>query len=224
MSASPTSHDDGAILPAVFSGPAAGAAVRPTMPLTVSVRRDDAGVARAPAHPGTCACCGLPAGIHGGDGSCAACHLVRHLERPRIDAEVCLTWVPEMSQAALICLVREMHRRLRAGGEGFDGEPGPVAVGADRRALHYARLALSGRIAVASAWPGALRPSELAQILARMSRPMYDRRRTLLGGLRVLPVGRFFVGADDVYPAIVDSWRQTDEPSSMPEIARSAAR
>jgi intracellular multiplication protein IcmJ len=121
-----------------------------------------------------------------------------------------------MSQAALICLVREMHSRLRAGGESFDGEPGPVAVSADRSALHYVRLALSNRVAVASELVGTTRPSELAQVLARMSRPFYDRRHKLLGGLRVLPIGRFFMGVDDVYPAIIDSWRQAPAPMPMP--------
>ena len=193
------------------------------LPLTVSVHRDDAGVAPAPAETGRCAYCGLQAGLHSADGGCAACRLVRHLERPRIDDEVCLSWLPEISQAALICLTRTMHTRLRAAGEGFDGETGPVLVSRERGALHYARLALSGRGAVASALLGTARPSELAQVLARMSRPLYDRRHQLLGGLRVLSVGRFFVGADDVYPAIVDSWRRPAGPVATPRQSGSAA-
>jgi len=191
--------------------------------LIISAHRDDAERAQPASQGDACSYCGLPAGIHNEGDCCAACRLVRHLDRPCIDEEVCLIWLPEMSQAALICLVREMHSRLRAGGEGFDGEPGPVAVSADRSALHYARLALSGRAAVASELVGTTRASELAQVLARMSRPFYDRRHKLLGGLRVLPIGRFFVGADDVYPAIVDSWRHIPTPAAIPNTMGSTA-
>src|SRR5271157_5511698 len=46
------------------------------------------------------------------DGACPLCHLVRHLERPTIDEEAVLIWLPELTQAALIAIVREAHRRL----------------------------------------------------------------------------------------------------------------
>jgi hypothetical protein len=191
--------------------------------LTASVRRDDAVVPEGCAAAVTCSFCGLQPGMHGDGASCAACRLVRHLERPRIDEEAILIWLPEMSQAALICLVREMHARLRSAGEGFDGEIGPLIASAGRNALHDARWALSSRAAVASELLETSRPSELAGALVRISRPSYERRHRLLGGIRVLPVGRFFVGAEDVYPAVVDSWRRQAEPASSPTPSRSAA-
>ena len=117
-----------------------------------------------------------------------------------------LVWLPEMSQAALVCLLREVHCRLRAAGEGFCDEVGPVIVSQERAALHYARRALDDRVAVAAEHLGTDKPSELAHVLTRMPRATYQRRHRLLGGLRVLPAGRFFVGRADVYPAIVDSW------------------
>ena len=40
----------------------------------------------------------------------------------------------------------------------------------------------------------------------------YERRHRLLAGLRALPTGRFFVGSEDVYPEIIDSWRQPSTP------------
>jgi hypothetical protein len=183
------------------------------LPLIPSVVRDDDGPAQTSDAHGSCAFCGSQIGLHGEDGlSCAICVLVRHLERPRIDDEVSLVWLPELSQAALACLVREMHGRLRGVGRGFNSATGPVFVSPERSALYYAQAALTERASVAAEYLGTDRPSELAQVLARLPRPTYQRRHHLLGGLRVLPAGHFFVGADDVYPAIVDSWREPSEP------------
>lgn len=181
------------------------------LPLLISVRRDEDAAAGPVPHDQSsaegCLFCGAALGLHAEPGRCCAiCTLVRHLERPRIDAEAHLVWLPEMSQAALVCLVREMHCRLRAAGEGFVGEAGPVIVSRERAALHYARVAFDSRSAVAAVHLGTEKPSELAHVLARMSAASYERRHRLLGGLRVLPAGRFYVGGADVYPAIVDSW------------------
>jgi intracellular multiplication protein IcmJ len=153
----------------------------------------------------TCHYCGGDIGLHAGSGGdCALCVVVRHIDRPRIDEEARLTWLPEMSQAALICLVHEMHRQLRTGGERFDGEGGPTVLTAERSALHYARQSLSTRSSTVAEYLGTARPSELSQVLGRLSAPSYAQRHKLLGGLRVLPVGRFFIESEDVYPAIVD--------------------
>ena len=191
--------------------------------LAVSVHRDGSAALHKPPAPSTCAYCGLQTGLHSDDGSCAACHLVRHLDRPRIDDEVSLTWLPELSQATLICLVREVHTCLRAAGEAFDGEIAPVIPSPERVALQHAQRAIAGRAAIVAELLGTSRPSELAQALSRMSAPSYDQRHKLLGGVRVLPVGRFFVGSDDFYPAIVDSWRSSAKPESSSTLSRSAA-
>ena len=59
--------------------------------------------------------------------SCALCLLVRHLERPRIDDEADLVWLPEMSQPALNITMREIHLRLRALGESLDARHSAAA-------------------------------------------------------------------------------------------------
>ena len=142
-------------------------------PLLISVQRDDGAGALAPersqngGQSPTCACvfCGASLGLHADDGrSCAICTLVRHLERPRIDEEARLVWLPEMSQAALVCLLREMHCRMREAGESCGGEGGPAVVSEERAALHYARTALEGRAAVAAEHLGTDRPSDLAYV------------------------------------------------------------
>ena len=191
--------------------------------LAVSVHHGGSAASQKPPALSTCAYCGLQAGLHGEDGSCPACLLVRHLERPRIDEEVTLTWLPELSQATLICLVREMHTRLRAAGEAFDAEIAPVINSPERVALQHAQRAVLGRAAVAAELLGTSRPSKLAQALSRMAAPSYEQRHKLLGGVRVLPVGRFFVSSEDVYPAIVDSWLSSATPQSSSSLSRSAA-
>ena len=191
--------------------------------LAVSVQRDGSVTSQKPPAADICAYCGSQAGLHSDDGSCAACLLVRHLERPRIDDELCLTWLPELSQATLICLVREMHTLLRAAGEPFDAGIAPVIPTPERVALQHAHRAVVARAAVAAELLGTSRPSELAQALSRMSAASYDQRHKLLGGVRVLPVGRFFVGSDDAYPAIVDSWLRSAKPKSSSTPYRSAA-
>src|SRR3954452_10100186 len=41
--------------------------------------------------------------------ACIHCHLCRHLDRPTIATEASLIWMPEVSQAALIAIVRRLH-------------------------------------------------------------------------------------------------------------------
>ena len=74
---------------------------------------------------------------------------------------------------------------------------------------------------VAAEHTGTSQPSELAHVLARMDVAAYERRHRLLAGLRALPTGRFFVGSEDVYPEIIDSWRRPSTP--MLAAVRSAA-
>ena len=189
--------------------------------LRLSVSRGaSAQTGTSPAHQ--CAFCGQPAGTHAStDRCCALCTLVQQLDRPRIDEEVRLIWLPEMSQAALVCLVREMHSRLRSTGEHLSADTFPAVLTPERSTLHYARSALLARREVAAEHAGTSLASDLAHVLAHMDAGAYDRRHRLLAGLRALPTGRFFVGSEDVYPEVVDSWRQSTSPVS--HAARSAA-
>ena len=137
---------------------------------------------------------------------CALCLLVRHLDRPRIDDEAELVWLPEMSQPAVNITMREIHIRLRALGESLDAATPPQRDTPERRRLHHARAALRERTGAAAARLGKIRPTELGRALLRLSPGAYARRSKLLGGLRLLPAGHFFDGGRDIYPAIVDGW------------------
>ena len=184
--------------------------------LSVSVEVPPAASARDPQDGGNAERCSFCGGVIGlcsvadaAAPSCALCRLVRHLERPRIDDEARLIWLPEMGQAAPISLVREMHCRLRGLGERLDAESAPTLTTDDRICLYHTQKALLARVEPAAAGLGSAQPSRLADALLRLSSPAYRRRAWLLSGLRLLPLGRFFDGDDDIYPEIVESWRRT---------------
>jgi hypothetical protein len=148
-----------------------------------------------------------------GAAACALCFLCRHLERPRIDEEAVLVWLPEMSQPALNVTMREIHVQLRTLGEDLY-DAGRLRLNTpERLGLYYARSALCALSAAAASQLGTDRPSELAGALCRLSPTAYANRAKLLGGVRLLPLGRFYAGNKDVYPEIVDSWREIAKPA-----------
>jgi intracellular multiplication protein IcmJ len=180
-----------------------------------------------------CAFCGVRSGrwqrfvaAAGRDHDCLAacplCFLCHHLERPRIDKEAALAWLPEMSQAALNVTMREIHMELRALGEDLcDG--GRLRFDtAERQNLYHAGAALSARTAAADGRLGTDKPSELAGALYRLSCGAYANRPMLLGGVRLLPLGRFYDGDREVYPQIVDAWRELAKPLASPSSGRPA--
>ena len=150
---------------------------------------------------------------HDGAAACVLCFLCRHLERPRIDEEAILVWLPEMSQPALSVTMREIHLQLRALGEDLY-DAGRLRLDTpERLRFYYARSALSARAAAAASRLGTDKPSELAGALYRLTPGAYANRAKLLDGVRLLPLGRFYAGNKDVYPEIVDSWREISKPS-----------
>jgi hypothetical protein len=145
--------------------------------------------------------------------ACPLCALARHLVRPRIDEEAIVIWLPEMSQQAINTIVREIHMQRRALGEDLPAARYRVNT-PDRRALYHAHAALAARSDAAASRLGTDRASDLGAALLRLSDAAYNRRDVLAGGLRLLPMGRFFVGNEDVYPQIVDTWLDLAQPRS----------
>lgn len=146
--------------------------------------------------------------------ACALCHLAQQLGRPCVDEEAVLVWLPEMSQAALNTLFREVHLARRASGHSLvHGEPpmakhartGPDALQAS---MHHAVNAIAARAGGAEWRLGTQRPSDLARALASLSPATRPHLPALLSGLRVMPLGRFRHNGKDAYPAIVDAWRR----------------
>ena len=150
-----------------------------------------------------------------GAAACALCFLCHHLERPRIDEEATLVWLPEMSQPALNVTMREIHFQLRALGEDLY-DAGRLRLDTpERLRLYYARSALGARGTAAETRLGTDKPSELGGALCRLSPAAYANRAKLLNGVRLLPLGRFYAGNKDVYPEIVDRWREISKPPGV---------
>ena len=161
-----------------------------------------------------CRYCGAPIGRILADladetvAACALCGLAQHLGRPRINEEARLVWVPEMSQAALNVLMRRIHTGLRSLGEPLETGAQPSLAVGDRTLLYHGQQGLLERTREAEVRLGSSDPGHLADALVRLSAGAFARRDALLGGIRLLPTGRLFEGGTDIYPDIVDSWRQ----------------
>jgi hypothetical protein len=134
--------------------------------------------------------------------ACAFCHLVRHLERAAIDREAILIWLPEMTQAALNRVAWRMFRTLVPESDKVEGVSAartrkePTAAAA---ALHQALRDLA---CVAAKELGTSSPSELGEVLLKLPSDSYSRRAQSLGGIRLLPLGLFFIEGRDVFASL----------------------
>jgi intracellular multiplication protein IcmJ len=207
-------HSRRPLLPLVLSATPAGEVDGPgNEPASAATHSDDL----------HCAFCGVHSGHwqrfvaslrrgHDRVAVCPLCLLPQHLERPSIDGEAVLVWLPEMSQAALNMTMREIHIELRGLGEDLHDAERLRLDTRERQRLYRARAAISARSAAAAARLGTDKPSELAGALFRLSPGAYAKRARLLGGVRLLALGRFWDGGRDVYPEIVDVWRELAQP------------
>ena len=159
-----------------------------------------------------CAFCGQRAGLRAmrlnGDLACVLCGLVQSLHRPTIDDEVRLIWLPEMSQAALNVLVRQIHIELRALGNSVYCDDVPKYGAEMRRILYTAQQLLLQRGETVPERLGSSQPSDLADALTVLSSRHANVQGLPLGGLRIFAAGRFFIDGVDVYGEVVDSWRE----------------
>jgi hypothetical protein len=168
------------------------------LPLILSVDSDPAGRQECSRQEieQPCRFCGWAVpGWQGADAACVLCDLVRRLERPRIDEEAMLIWLPQLSQAVLMALVRRIHLVLADHSEPAPMDRRPkrddlplVAAYSAYRALQAADKALEGRL-------GTTRPSDLAAVLLGFDPTTYRYRAELLAGIRLLPRGRAPIAA-----------------------------
>jgi intracellular multiplication protein IcmJ len=139
--------------------------------------------------------------------SCPLCQLPLNLNRADIDREAILIWHPEMAQAVLNILVREIHiiciqtGIAPAFGDGSHAKASPAATPAIMayRTLYERSASAELRIGTAS-------PRQLAVALLALKTADYEQRAVLMGGLRLLSLGRFIRGGHDVYPEILRTW------------------
>ena len=164
---------------------------------------------------GSCQFCGLSAAGWQerpveDDASCALCHLSLHLERPTIDREAVLIWLPEMAQGALNILLRNLQLVCHAAGVP-SRSTGGAAVPIPENA-HHARIAFEALLArreAAGTRLGTTSPRELGTVLLGLSRLEYETRSELLAGTRLLGLGALFDQGGDIYPSLLTTWAQT---------------
>lgn len=159
---------------------------------------------------------------------CPLCFLASHLERPGIDDEGWLIWLPEVTdQAVLSVLCREIHVQLRGLGERLhDGVP-PRSLTRERERIYHVQEALSARRAAVVSRLDTDRPSDLAAALRQLPASGRTSSADLLAGLRLLPRGRFHddEGEVDLYPELLEASIQASlVASARGETTRSASR
>ena len=132
--------------------------------------------------------------------ACLLCSLCLGLDRPTIAREVTLVWLPEMTQALLIATVRQIHVICRQHDTPPTMDKVPHIATETLRCAWGVYDAFLRRRSAAHERLGTSAIGEAAAALAqlRLDPPL---RVQLLGGLRLLPLGRFFDDGIDVYPA-----------------------
>ena len=138
--------------------------------------------------------------------ACPLCHLSQHPDRPQIDAEAVLIWLPEISQAGLNCLVRGIHSVLHRHGEPATAARTPRGTAPELIAAFRTFRALRARSSPALDRLGTTSFADLGAALLNLRPATYARRAELLAGLRLLPLGQLFREGRDVYPEMLAAW------------------
>ncbi len=148
--------------------------------------------------------------------SCPLCHLAQHLNRPTIESEAVLVWIPEMTQRAVVGLARAAHVSLFRDGLSPASERPPGERSSRAAKAAYVTLrTLRGRSKAAAQLLGTNSPRVLGAALIGLDRQEYDRRSARLAGIHLLPTGRLFRDGHDVYEQLLDAW--SSPPALQPE-------
>jgi hypothetical protein len=135
--------------------------------------------------------------------ACVLCHLPQHLDRPRINQEATLIWLPDIPQAAVIALARRIHQILVVQGEPPHMERRPRGNSPALIAAYKAYKALLSGQATVREYLGTTSPVDLGAALLTLRDDLYAQRADLLGGIRLLPLGRLFHEGEDIYPSLL---------------------
>ncbi len=140
--------------------------------------------------------------------SCVLCHLSQHLDRPRIEEEARLIHAPGLSQAVINAIAREVHLAFVRRGKPLPiGELPWLEIERELRASYAAFKVLESLAGTARHRFGTMSPRELgaALLLSRRAGGAQDT-----GGLRLLPLGRYFRGGRDIYPDLLRGMIEID--------------
>lgn len=123
-----------------------------------------------------------------------------------------LIWLPEVSQPAVIHLVRSCHLVFHAHGEPAHMMQRPRADTPALRAAYRAFFSLMTLVGAAADHLGTTSPRDLGAVLISLS----DQQRVLadaaLRSVRLVPLGYLYQDGRDVYPDVLDAWSAPDGP------------
>jgi intracellular multiplication protein IcmJ len=144
--------------------------------------------------------------------ACPLCHACQTLNRPRIEQEFVLIWLPEVSQPALIHLVRSCHLVFHAHGEAPHMTQRPRSDTPALRAAYRAFHALLSLIPETLAHIGTTSPRDLDAAITGLSDDRLVVAERQLRSIRLLPLGHLYQGGQDIYPDILDAWAAPTGP------------
>lgn len=138
--------------------------------------------------------------------ACPLCHGVQHIADAHADEQMRVIWLPEISQNLLNVVVRGIHEILHREGLPCTLAKRPIFNTAAVSAAWRAYLAFDRRASTARSVIDSDRPRDLAAALSALTPAEYERRASLIGGLRLLHRGRHFQDGRDVYADQLDAW------------------
>lgn len=143
---------------------------------------------------------------------CSFCHMSFHIGRAGLSGEAELIWYPEVTQTSLNHLCRFLFVGMRA--KGNTNKAAETVFSQLRIRAEEARRRL-----------GTSDPADLGEAMLALDDEAYGDRAAILDGLRLLPLGRKYVGERDVFPSMVEFWISGQGPfaKSRPKQWRQSA-
>ena len=138
--------------------------------------------------------------------ACTLCHAAQHLGRVTVGQELTLIWLPDVSQAALNCIVRRIHLTLYAHGEPAHMTEPPRSEECRVHAAIRAYQALAAEAATLEGRIHTSNPRDLGAALLDLAGADRERLRSAMGGIRLLHRGRYVHEGRDIYPEILSAW------------------
>lgn len=151
--------------------------------------------------------------------ACTLCHLTQHLDTAAAEGSATLIWLPEMSQQALFAVARAAQLSLLEAGDDPTLDTLPRRESPATIAAWRALTAFRARQAICASKLLTHDPAVLGAALLGLAPRAYQDRAYLLGGVRLLPLGRMPRGKEDIYPDLLRAWGAPRMIHHRPEAA-----
>lgn len=148
--------------------------------------------------------------------ACSFCHMCQHIGLAGIKKEAALIWLPEIPQAELHHIVRNILVANRSYEQiKKDMQAQTTKVKASRfisEAANAIMDALKDRMVEAENRLGSCDPADIGEAMMLLDDVVYDKRSEFLNGIRLLPLGVRVNNGQNEMDKIVDAWTETGGP------------